>query len=219
MKDLRPTRSHRRLLELIGQGEHEQQDFKYVISDARKIARSVSAFSNNAGGRLLIGVKDNGTIAGVRSEEDIYMIEQAAGMYCHPPVTVDFEAVRTGGQAVVFIAGIPRVCERPVMVKEADGRLVAYYRVNDENLVAPDLMVEAWRRRLDDTGMVLSLSDIESDILKAVDAAPGLTPEQIAAAVHASTLSTRSALTRLLALGMLEYRHAHGGFLIFTAEM
>ncbi|MDE6086648.1 MAG: ATP-binding protein, partial [Muribaculaceae bacterium] len=73
-------RGLRHLQELIDQGEHEHQDFKFLISDARKIARSISAFANNDGGRLLVGVKDNGVIAGVRSEEDLYMIEQAATM-------------------------------------------------------------------------------------------------------------------------------------------
>ena len=60
---------------LIAQGEHVEQDFKFEISDARKIARTLSAFANTQGGRLLIGVKDNGRIAGVRSEEEMYMIE------------------------------------------------------------------------------------------------------------------------------------------------
>ncbi len=69
---------------LIEEGEHEHQDFKFQISDARKIARSISAFANNDGGHLLIGVKDNGKIAGVRSEEEMFMIEQAAEMYCRP---------------------------------------------------------------------------------------------------------------------------------------
>ena len=73
---------------LILEGEHEHQDFKYQISDARKIARSISAFANNSGGRLLVGVKDNGNIAGVSSDEEIYMIEQAAQMYCQPPQDV-----------------------------------------------------------------------------------------------------------------------------------
>ena len=59
---------------LIEEGEHEHQDFKYQISDARKIARSISAFANNSGGRLLIGVKDNGNIAGVESDEEIYNV-------------------------------------------------------------------------------------------------------------------------------------------------
>ena len=66
---------------LIAQGEHQQQDFKYEISDARKIARTLSAFANTDGGRLLIGVKDNGKIAGVRSDEEIYMVEAAASRY------------------------------------------------------------------------------------------------------------------------------------------
>ena len=56
---------------LISEGEHVHQDFKFEISDARKIAKSISAFANTEGGRLLVGVKDNGKIAGVRSENVI----------------------------------------------------------------------------------------------------------------------------------------------------
>ena len=62
------------LEKLISEGEHVHQDFKFAISDARKIAKSLSAFANTEGGRLLVGVKDNGKIAGVRSEEELYMI-------------------------------------------------------------------------------------------------------------------------------------------------
>ena len=69
---------------LIAEGEHQQQDFKFEISDARKIAKTLSAFANTDGGKLLIGVKDNGKIAGVRSDEEQYMIEAAAGLYCSP---------------------------------------------------------------------------------------------------------------------------------------
>ena len=52
-------------------------------------ARSLSAFANTEGGRLLVGVKDNGKIAGIRSEEEIYMIEAAATMYCCPKVEIE----------------------------------------------------------------------------------------------------------------------------------
>ena len=71
---------------LIAEGEHQQQDFKFEISDARKIAKTLSAFANTDGGKLLIGVKDNGKIAGVRSDEEQYMIEAAAELYCSPEV-------------------------------------------------------------------------------------------------------------------------------------
>ena len=73
-------RSKHYIQDLIEEGEHEQQDFKFKISDARKIARSISAFANHRGGHLLIGVKDNGRVVGVSGDEEVYMIEQAATM-------------------------------------------------------------------------------------------------------------------------------------------
>ena len=85
MKDIRGIKGKFYIASLIEEGEHEHQDFKFAVSDARKIAHSLSAFANNDGGRLLIGVKDNGAIAGVRNEEDIFVVEQAAEMYCEPP--------------------------------------------------------------------------------------------------------------------------------------
>lgn len=132
MKDLRPVRGRYYIRELISQGEHEEQDFKFAISDARKIARSVSAFANNRGGRLLVGVKDNGTIAGVRSEEDIFVVEQAARMYCVPPQPIEVTAFKIDPGVVVFRVVIARAERRPVVVREADGTRRAYYRVADE---------------------------------------------------------------------------------------
>ena len=47
------------LKDLISGGENQQLDFKYCVSDSRKIAKTLVAFSNSDGGKLLIGVKDN----------------------------------------------------------------------------------------------------------------------------------------------------------------
>ena len=66
------------LQSLIREGEHQQQDFKYRVSDAQKLAKSVSAFANTDGGRLLIGVRDDGNMSGVRSEEEIYMMHRGS---------------------------------------------------------------------------------------------------------------------------------------------
>ena len=63
------------LKKLIAGGENQHLDFKYCISDSRKIARTLSAFANSDGGRLLIGVRDNGSIAGIKSDEEYYMVE------------------------------------------------------------------------------------------------------------------------------------------------
>ena len=75
------------LRKLIAEGENQQLDFKYCITDSRKIARTLSAFSNTDGGRLLIGVRDNGSLAGIRSDEEIYMVDTAAHLFCRTEIT------------------------------------------------------------------------------------------------------------------------------------
>ena len=76
------------LKKIIQGGENQQLDFKFEISDSRKIARTLVAFSNTDGGTLLIGVKDNGRIAGVRTDEEFFMVQAAAGMYCRPEIII-----------------------------------------------------------------------------------------------------------------------------------
>ena len=49
---------------LIAEGEHQMLDFKFEISDSKRIARSLAAFANTDGGRLLVGVKDNVPLPG-----------------------------------------------------------------------------------------------------------------------------------------------------------
>ena len=64
------------VLRMIAEGEHQQQDFKTRIDDSRKIARTLVAFANADGGRLLVGVKDNGTVSGVRVDEELHMVKR-----------------------------------------------------------------------------------------------------------------------------------------------
>lgn len=208
MKDLKAVKGRRLVQRLIEQGEHEQQDFKFAISDARKIARSVSAFANNSGGSLLIGVKDNGFIAGVRNEEDIYVVEQAAEMCCEPPQHIAFEAFNCGTGVVVIRATVPRATERPVSVREAGGRLRAYYRVADENIAAHPLMVRAWMLNSEavPSDKPLLLDGFAQEILAAVrDADEPVDPAQLPILIHRSVAATTDVAAQLLALGLISF--------------
>ena len=150
---------------LIAQGEHQQQDFKYEISDARKIARTLSAFANTDGGRLLIGVKDNGKIAGVRSDEEIYMVEAAAALYCIPPVQCHMTTHRIDGRGVV-IAEVRPVDKRPVRAQLDDGKLCAFMRIADENIVASPVQMALWREANDEEGTLLPFTPRERALLQ-----------------------------------------------------
>ena len=113
-----------RLLHMIVEGEHSQQDFNYRVTDAVKLARSVSAFANTTGGRLLIGVRDDGSICGVRSEEEIFMMHEAAFKYCRPQPTITFETLYAGKRTIVNCT-IHASTQRPIRAVGDDGRPLA----------------------------------------------------------------------------------------------
>lgn len=136
---------------LIAEGEHQQQDFKFEISDARKIAKTLSAFANTNGGRLLIGVKDNGKIAGVRSEEEKYMIEAAAQLYCVPEVEYSLQTYIVEGRQVL-VATIEETPHKPVYAK-------------DENILATPIHLRVWQQSDSPRGELIRYTEREQLLL------------------------------------------------------
>lgn len=218
MKDIKAIKGKYYINRLIAEGEHEHQDFKFAITDAAKIAHSISAFANNDGGRLLVGVKDNGNIAGIRSEEDIFVIEQAAQMYCKPPQQVDVTAFVCEGGAIVLKAEITKASRRPVYSKDTKGRLRAYYRVKDENIVAHPVMLKSWERMNSEEDTVFSLTEAESSLLAYLEERVMTTIEDYMLAAHISRAVAEDIVTRLVSSGILEFRYNGTEFKIARAE-
>lgn len=132
------------IAELIRQGEHQRLDFKHSISDSKKIARSLVAFANTSGGTLLIGVKDNGNVAGINSDEEYYMVETAAHIHCKPEIKFEVARWEINGKVVLEII----VKENPKVLYKApdkNGDWKVFFRSNDENLVASPLQVKVWK--------------------------------------------------------------------------
>jgi hypothetical protein len=148
------------LANLIRQGEHEQLDFKFAINDSKKIARSIAAFANTAGGRLLVGVKDNGNIVGVSTDEEYYMIEAAAQMYCRPPVPFATKEWFVNGKTVLEITIEPSDA-KPISAPDKDGKYMVYIRVHDQNLLANTVLLKVWKREKTGDGALFKLEGPE----------------------------------------------------------
>ncbi len=121
--------------QLIINGEGLQLDFKHTISDAYKIAKTISAFANTQGGTLLVGVRDNKTIAGVKSEEEKYMIEMAAQLYCIPPIDLKFTE-HTIEKKIVLEVIIEENSKKPVFALDAEKNKIVYIRQEDHTFKA-----------------------------------------------------------------------------------
>lgn len=128
---------------LISQGEHQTLDFKFEISDSCKIARTLVAFANTDGGKLLVGVKDNGAIVGVRSDEELYMVEAALEMYCRPRVDVTSRTWIVDGKTVVEVE-VLKSTQKPHLAPDKNNKWRAFVRVADQNIAAPGILRRAW---------------------------------------------------------------------------
>lgn len=187
---------------LISEGEHCHQDFKFEISDARKIARSISAFANTEGGRLLVGVKDNGKIAGIRSEEEIYMIEAAANMYCQPNIELQTQTYHVEGKTVLEIR-IDEASDKPVYALDENNMPKAYIRIKDENILATPVHLKVWQHAKKEKGTFFQFTEREQKLLEILKTGKQLTLNQCCKASKINRMTLCNLLADFIRFGLV----------------
>ncbi|WP_426492231.1 AlbA family DNA-binding domain-containing protein [Hymenobacter sp. 102] len=136
------------LLELIRQGEGERLEFKQRTTHPTRIARTLSSLANTHGGRVLVGVDDNGRILGVRDvEEELFQLRQAAQHYIDPPIRLRFEEVEADNGRAVLIVTVPESTEKPHRAQIGDDEWRTYVRVRDESVLASSLTEKVLERQ------------------------------------------------------------------------
>ncbi len=201
------------LRSLIKEGEHQQQDFKYRVSDALKLAKSVSAFANTDGGRLLIGVRDDGHMSGVRSEEEIYMMHQAAYRYCRPEASIKFDTYHVEGRTIV-VATVPPSDKRPICVVDGDEKPRAYIRIADENIVASPVHLAIWRESQKPQGSMMTYTDSVRGLLETMEG-QRLTLNQIVRRASLPRHKVIALLARLIRFHIVNWEYADQQFYFF----
>ena len=120
----------------------------------------MAAFANHKGGRLLVGVNDNKTISGTRSEDDKYMLDLAAHFYCKPEINIELIDWEIGGKSVVECI-IPEGKEKPYYAKDEEGKWWVHIRVKDKTLLASKVVVDVLRRNTNSQGAMIQYSKHE----------------------------------------------------------
>ncbi len=154
-----------RIKQLIFIGENEQLDFKQTIADAYKIAKTISAFANANGGRLLIGVKDNKSICGIKTDEEKYMIDMAATMYCKPAVAIDYIEHEIEKKTILECFVIKSET-KPVFALDLEKKLTVYCRENDKTHKAGLVTLNILKQNDFTKSTASRYSNLESDIIK-----------------------------------------------------
>jgi predicted HTH transcriptional regulator len=150
---------------LILTGENVNLDFKKTISSAEKIAKTLVAFANNRGGKLLIGVADDGTIKGVKSEEEEkYMIAKSAHQFCRPAIEPRFEEIYVDDK-LVLVVDIPKSDIKPHYALDENKKWWVYFRVKDKSVLASKIIVDVLKEGAKDTGQLIAYSEYEHKLL------------------------------------------------------
>jgi hypothetical protein len=187
---------------LIKEGESQHLDFKFEISDAKKIARTFSAFANTHGGKLLIGVKDNGKITGVRSEEEAYMAESAAHLFCKPAVVFQLKKWEIEGRSILEI-DIPPSSKRPHFAKNETGQWLAYVRITDRNIQANKILVNVWKNT-GRKGVWLNYGREEQALLNYLNCNEGITLSKFIRVARINRAEAEQILVKLILMNIIE---------------
>jgi predicted HTH transcriptional regulator len=134
------------LEQLIRQGEGEQLEFKKKTTHPSRISRTLVSLANTHGGRVLVGVEDDGRIVGVRdAEEEIYLLCQAARHYVEPALTLQIREVEHDDLTVLVVT-VAESPHKPHRAQVADGDWRSYVRVRDESVQTSQLTEKVLER-------------------------------------------------------------------------
>ncbi len=162
------------IYKLIEEGEHQMLDFKFEISDSKKIARTLVAFANTDGGRLLIGVKDNGVISGIRSEEEKHMIQTASELFCTPNVVFKAKEWNVNGKTVLEVI-VPKSRYNKHKAPDHNNINKVYIRVKDQNIIADNILLKIWKYQNNKQEIKITFTDAEKLLLKYLNENPKIT--------------------------------------------
>ncbi len=198
------------LIDLISEGESTTLEFKRKTTTPAKIAKEVSAFANTKGGYLLVGVDDDGTIVGVRSEKsEVDLIESACEFNIKPPVRPAIEIVNVHNCEVV-VAYINQSETKPHLIvaednPKAKGKKRAYIRVGEKSVIAsPEMYRLMGYRNPDSPPVRLILGDMEMRLLAYLDKYERITINEFAGLVNISRRRAGRLMIRLVRAGVVQ---------------
>lgn len=111
------------IFDLIANGENSGVEFKRDDIRPEQLAREIVALANLKGGRILLGVEDDGTISGIfRKNLSEWVADTVFGRYVHPQILPYYEEVAMGEGCRVAVITIGPEIFKPYVVRAMTGK-------------------------------------------------------------------------------------------------
>ena len=139
------------LLELIGQGEGATLEYKRDDIRPESLAKEIVGFANMTGGKILMGIEDDGSISGVQRDNlHEWLMDPVINRYVHPYILPEYEETTLENKKVAVI-NIHQGNNKPYVLRRND-REDIYVRYGN----TCQLATREQQARLFDTGGLLS---------------------------------------------------------------
>ena len=124
------------LLELVAGGENSGVEFKRDDVRPEQLAQEVVALANFQGGRILLGVEDDGSVSGLtRSDTERWVMDVVFGRYVHPMILPFYEEVALSDELRVAVLTLQAGVSKPYVLRH-HGREDIYVRVGTTSRLA-----------------------------------------------------------------------------------
>ena len=116
------------LLEIIANGENSGVEFKRDDVRAEQLAKEIVALVNFQGGRVILGVEDDGTISGIHRNNLEEWVMNIVQDKVHPMILPYYEEIRFDDNNTVAVITFPQGISKPYVVREGGAEKI-YIRV------------------------------------------------------------------------------------------
>ena len=138
------------LISEIVHGESKKLECKASLpKDSKKYMKTIVAFANTAGGKLIVGVSDDRQIIGV-PEEDVFAVKDAISdsitNSCEPQIVPDIFVTEIEGKSII-VAEVYPGANCPYFVKSLGLREGTFIRVGGTTRLADESMLKELQMR------------------------------------------------------------------------
>lgn len=187
----------------IARGEGAFLEFKKRVPAPERVAKEVIAFANTRGGRVLIGIQDDGSVVGVKdAAEEEYALEHAIARHSDPPVAFAIERVPVTSKRDAIVVMVRESRNKPHFLVHGGAR-TAYIRVDDMSLEASREAVRLMRPREED--VLIKIREKERLLLRYLDHYGKINVRQFARLAGISRKMASHTLVLLTRADMLEH--------------